>query len=69
MRIGKPFSSTMHALGLLSESLEYSLFTQKCVAKYDNNRIIKFADDATEMRLISNSGERHYREQVEDLTI
>ena len=44
----------------------YSLFTQDCAAKHDSNNIIKFADDTTEVGLITDYDETAYRE-VRDL--
>ena len=42
--------------------LLYSLFTHDCVARYDSNIIIKFADG-----LITDHDETAYREEVRDL--
>ena len=37
--------------------LLYSLFTHNCVAKYDSNTIIKFADNTTVVGLITDNYE------------
>jgi hypothetical protein len=37
--------------------LLYSLFTHDCTAKHDSNTIMRFADDTTVVRLITNHAE------------
>jgi hypothetical protein len=40
----------------------YHLFTHDCLATHDSNTIIKFADDTTVVRLITDNNETAYRE-------
>ena len=49
--------------------LLYSLFTHDCVAAYDSNIIIKFADHTTVVGLITEHDETAYREEVRDLAV
>ena len=42
-------------------TLLYSLFTHDCVAMHASNSIIKFADDTTVVRLITNNDKRGRR--------
>ena len=43
--------------GCVLSPLLCSLFTHDCVAMHASNSIIKFADDTTEVGLITNTGE------------
>ena len=47
--------------------LLYSLFANKCVSHYASVQLIKFADDTTVERLIENSDEPAYRQEVDCL--
>jgi hypothetical protein len=47
----------------------YSLFTHDCTARHDSSTIIKFADDTTEVGLITDSSNTSYREEVRDLAV
>ena len=47
----------------------YTLFTHDWVAVHDSNTIIKFADDATVVGLITDDDETAYREEVSDLSV
>ena len=47
--------------------LLYSLFTHDCMDRHDSNTVIKFADDTTELSLITYTDETAYREEVKDL--
>jgi len=42
----------------------YSIFTHDCSAIHGSNRIIKFADDTTDIGLMSNNDETEYRDEV-----
>uniref|UniRef100_A0A8C7WBW6 Reverse transcriptase domain-containing protein n=1 Tax=Oncorhynchus mykiss TaxID=8022 RepID=A0A8C7WBW6_ONCMY len=53
--------------GCMLSPLLYSLFTHDCMARYDSNTIIKFADDTTAVGLITDNDETAYREEVRDL--
>jgi hypothetical protein len=44
-------------------------FTHDCVATFDSNSIMKFADDITLVGLITNGDETAYREEVRDLAV
>ena len=48
--------------------LLYSLYTHDCVATFDSNTIIKFADDTAVVGLITDNNEKAYLKEVEDLT-
>lgn len=74
VRIGKALSSTIvlrtgAPQGCCLSPLLYSLFTHDCAARFDNNSIIKFADDTTVIGLISNNDEMAYRREVENLSL
>ena len=43
--------------GYMLSPLLYSLFTHDCMARHDSNTIIKFADDATVVGLITDNDE------------
>ena len=55
--------------GCVLRPLLYSLFTPACTARPDPNTIIKFADDATVVGLITDNDETAYSEEVRDLTM
>ena len=48
--------------------LLYSLYKRDCVATFDSNIIIKFADDTAVVGLITDNNEKVYLKEVEDLT-
>ena len=50
-----------------AQPLLYSLFTHDCRATHISNSIIKFADDATIVGLITNNDKTAYREEVRAL--
>ena len=50
-------------------ALLYSLVTHDCMARHDSNTIIKFADDATVVGLITDNDETAYRVEVRDLAM
>ena len=54
--------------GCVLSPLLYSLFIHNCMARHDSNTIIKFADDATVVGLITNNDKTTYREEVRDLS-
>ena len=54
---------------MLSPLLLYSLFTHDCVGVHDSNTILKFADDTTVVRLITNDDEATYREEARNLEV
>eukprot|EP00061_Rhincodon_typus_P002848 g18640.t1 len=45
----------------------YSLYTYKCVAKFQTNALCKFADDTTIVGRISNGDESKYRREIEGM--
>lgn len=45
----------------------FTLYTHDLIASYDNNVIIKYADDTTIIGLISSNDESQYREEVENV--
>jgi hypothetical protein len=47
----------------------YSLFTHDSVAKHTSNSITKFADNTTEVGLITNKDETAYRQEVRALGV
>jgi hypothetical protein len=53
---------------VLSPSL-YSLFSHGCTARHDSNTILKVADDATVVGLITDDDEAAYREEFRDLAV
>lgn len=53
---------------VLSPAL-YSLFTHDCSPSHNSNTFIKFADDTTIVRLISDNNETAYREEVQTLSV
>jgi hypothetical protein len=55
--------------GCVVSPLLYSLFTHDCVAMHASKSIIKFADDTTVVRLITNHDETAYREEVRALGV
>ena len=55
--------------GCVLSYLLYSLFTHDCMARYDSNTIIKFADDTTVVRLITDNNETAYGEVIRDLAV
>ena len=71
VRVGSNTSTTLilreHLQGCVLSPLLYSLFTHDCMARYDSNTIIKFADDTTVLGLITDNNETAYREEVRDL--
>ncbi len=54
--------------GCVLSPLLFTLLTHDCIARYNTNHIIKFADDTTVIRLISESDESAYRAEVGQLT-
>ncbi len=48
--------------------LKCNLCTHKCVAAFDSNTIVRFADDTAVMGLITDNNEKAYLKEVEDLT-
>ena len=56
-------------MGCVLSSIMYSLFTYDCTARHDSNTIIKFADETTEVGLITNNDESAYPENVRALTV
>ena len=74
VRVGNNTSATLilntgAPLGCVLSPLLYSLFTHDCKAKQDSNTIIKFADDARVVGLITDNDETAYREEVRDLAV
>ncbi len=72
VRVGHNTSSTTTLStgapqGCVLRPLLFTLLTHDCTAKFSSNHIIKFADDATVVGLISNNDETHYREEVAQL--
>ena len=55
--------------GCVLSPLLYSLFTHDCMARYDSNTIIKFADYTTVVGLITDNHKTLYREEVRDLAV
>ncbi|KAI4896218.1 hypothetical protein NFI96_025832, partial [Prochilodus magdalenae] len=53
--------------GCVLSPLLFTLFTNDCTPTHSSNTIIKFADDATIVGLISDGDERAYRNEVECL--
>lgn len=72
MRLGPYLSSTITLStgtpqGCVLSPMLYSLFTHDCVPAFDNNSIVKFADDTTVIGLITNGDETNYRAEVQNL--
>ena len=66
VRVGNNISATLilitgAPLGCVLSPILYSLFTHDCKARHDSNTIIKFADDATVVGLITDSDKTAYR--------
>ena len=55
--------------GCVLSPLLYSLFAPDCMAMHASNSIIKFADDTSEVGLITNNDETAYREEVRALGV
>ena len=55
--------------GCILSPLLYSLFTHDYVAMHASSSIIKFADDATVVGLITNNDKKAYREKVRALGV
>ncbi|KAM3843222.1 nuclear pore complex protein Nup107 [Diretmus argenteus] len=60
--------STGSPQGCVLSPLLFSLLIHDCIAKFNTNHIIKFADDTTVVGLISDNDESAYRKEVEQLT-
>ncbi len=45
----------------------FSLYTHDCIPLYNNNTIIKFADDTTVVGLITRGDESAYKEEIKKL--
>ena len=74
VRVGSNTSATLilntgASQGCVLSPLLYSLFTHDCMARYDSNTIIKFADDTTAVGLITDNDETTYREEVRDMVV
>ncbi len=54
--------------GCVLSPLLYSLYTHDCVATFDSNTIVKFADDTAVVGLITDNNEKAYLKEVEGLT-
>ena len=61
--------STGAPQGCVLSPLLYSLYTHDCVASFNTNQVIKFADDTTVIGLITNDDETAYRREVEILEL
>ena len=48
--------------------LLYSLYSHGCVATYSSNLLVKFADDATVIGLLTDDNEEDYRRDIHNLT-
>ena len=59
--------STGSPEGCVLSPMLYSLFTYDCVSCHESTQILKFADDTTVLRLITNADESAYRDQVNKL--
>ena len=55
--------------GCVLSPILYSLFTNDCRSSNDSVKIVKFADDTTITGLISNSDEKAYLQQINDLIL
>ncbi len=67
MKGGRHYSS---CLSLSTGSpLLYTLYTHDCTPTHSSNTTIKFADDTTVVRLISEGDESTYRDEVEQLLV
>ncbi len=53
--------------GCVLSPLLYSLYTHDCVATFDSNTIVKFADDTAVVGLITDNNEKAYLKEVDDL--
>ena len=53
--------------GCVLSLLLYSFFTNDCISHHSSVQLIKFADDTTAERLIENSDESSYRQEVDRL--
>lgn len=73
VRLG-PYSSSTAMLstgaqqGCVQSPLLYTLYTHDCIPTHPTNTIIKFADDTTDVGLISGEDETAYRDEVKRLT-
>ena len=61
--------STRASQGCVLSTLLHSLLTHDCVATHASNSIIKFADDTTEVGLITNNDETAYMDEVRALGV
>lgn len=73
VRVGSHASSSLtHNMGApqgcVLSPLLYSLCMHNCVATFDSNSIVKFANDTAVVGLISNNDEKAYLEEVGCLT-
>ena len=74
VRVGNNTSATLilntgAPQGFVLSPLLYFLFTHDCVAKHYYNTIIKFADNATVVGLITDNDKTVYREVVRALAV
>lgn len=52
--------------GCVWSPLLYSLYTQDCIATFESNTIVKFADDTAVVGLLTKNNQKVYLKKVEN---